>query len=116
MSEQEVCGENYRVRFQADEAAIYFEGSLRLPMKTYKPITELLERSFASSSDTFTMDFRQLTFLNSSGINIVLRFVIALRRRGNVDLEVRGLRSIHWQTKSLMSIKKFLPKARIVLT
>ncbi len=115
MQENEVGGGAYRVWVEEDPVTIHFSGSMRLPMKDYKPVTDLLNATFKRSPKALVMDFQELTFLNSSGINMVFRFVITLRRRGDVDLEVRGKKTIQWQTKSLTSVRKFLPNARIVL-
>ncbi|MCA9715340.1 MAG: hypothetical protein H6713_11955 [Myxococcales bacterium] len=116
MPENEVSGGAYRVwATDEDPVTIHFSGSMRLPMKDYEPVSKLLAAAHERSPNALVMDFQDLTFLNSSGINMVFRFVITLRRRGGVDLEVRGKESIQWQTKSLTSVRKFLPDARIVL-
>ena len=46
MPEHDVRGDNYRVWYEPEAGAVHFEGSLRLPMKAYKPISDLLATSF----------------------------------------------------------------------
>lgn len=63
-----------------------------------------------------TLDVRALNFLNSSGINVLYKFAIATRKKGDVQLVVRGSKSIPWQGKSLPNLKKFNSNFELVLT
>jgi hypothetical protein len=62
------------------------------------------------------LHLRELAFLNSSGINTLYKFAIALRKRGGVKLTVLASSEISWQGKSLPNVKKFLPTAELAIS
>jgi hypothetical protein len=104
----EIKGGNYRVWYDPAEISVYFEGILRLGgPQEYQPIEELLDKVLLTNPKSITMDLRQLNFLNSSGINVLYKFAIAMRKKGDVQLVVRGSKNIPWQGKSLPNLKKF---------
>lgn len=105
----EVRDSNYRVWFDPTASIVFFEGTLRLGTKDYKPISQLLSDVLAENRPHLTLDMLELKFLNSSGINTLYKFAIALRKQGVSAVMVRGTTVIAWQTKSLANLKKFLP-------
>lgn len=115
MERQEIRDDAYRVWFDPRTTTVFFEGSLRLSTADYKPIAELLQQSVAGDPSYLTLNLSELTFLNSSGINTLYKFVISLRKRGSIKLTVLGSSSIGWQSKSLSNIKRFLPGATLTL-
>lgn len=107
-SRMEIKGGNYRVWFDEPEFTVFFEGILRLSgAQEYQPIEELLEKVLAKDPKTVTLDLRALNFLNSSGINVLYKFAIATRKKGELQLAVRGSKNVPWQGKSLPNLKKF---------
>jgi hypothetical protein len=104
----EIKGGNYRVWYDPAEVTVYFEGILRLGgPQEYQPIEDLLEKVLLGNAKSITIDMRTLNFLNSSGINVLYKFAIAMRKKGDVQLVVRGSKAIPWQGKSLPNLKKF---------
>jgi hypothetical protein len=115
-SRMEIKGGNYRVWYDPAEITVYLEGILRLGGTTeYAPIEELLDKVLASNPQTITLDVRALNFLNSSGINVLYKFAIATRKKGELQLIVRGSKSIPWQGKSLPNLKKFNQNFEMIL-
>lgn len=112
----EIKGGNYRVWFDPAETTVYFEGILRLGSPTeYQPIEDLLEKVLMTEPKVITLDMRALNFLNSSGINMLYKFAIAMRKKGELQLAVRGSKSIPWQGKSLPNLKKFNSNFEMIL-
>jgi hypothetical protein len=106
----EIEGEEYRVTYDPGAATLTFEGTLRLQgMAAYAPITELLDGAVEAAHEVITLDVRGLKFLNSSGINILFRFVIRTRDRAKSQLVVRGTSRVFWQTKSLRNMQRLMP-------
>ena len=104
----EIKGVNYRVWYDPANAVVSFEGILRLGgPQEYQPIEDLLEKVLLTEPKTITLDVRALNFLNSSGINVLFKFAIASRKKGDLQLVVRASKNIPWQGKSLPNIKKF---------
>ena len=113
MEVMEVRDSNYRVWYDEKSHTVFFEGTLRLTTAEYEPISRLLTEALETQPPTLTLHMLELTFLNSSGINMLYKFAISLRKSGIEQISVTGSASIPWQSKSLSNLKKFLPVIEI---
>jgi hypothetical protein len=105
----EVKGTNYHVTYDPTIATVSFHGTLRLRgMNEYDPIVQLLDDVIGEVPATITLDLRDLQFLNSSGINIFLKFVIKIREQHQSKLIVLGSQQISWQQKSLQNLQRLM--------
>jgi hypothetical protein len=111
---QEVKGEDYIVQFDPESVSVYFKGELSLggPIE-YAPITNLLKEVAESEPNTMTIDLRNLVFVNSSGISMLSKFVLSMRKKTGVQLVVLGSNDMPWQGKSLKNLKKLLPGLKL---
>ena len=113
----ELKGEDYIVTYNEPKNAIEFFGTIRLrDSSDYASIDNMLIGAHRRTSGTLIMDFRNLQFLNSAGINVVSKFVITARRAGTVTLKVLGNTAITWQQKSLKNLQKLWPLVQIEIT
>jgi hypothetical protein len=110
----EIRGSSYRVWYSPSDVKVTFEGILRLGTAEYGPIEELLEKTLLTSPKVLTLDLRTLSFLNEAGINVLYKFAIATRKKGDLQIVVRASRSIPWQGKAVPNLKKFNPSYEIV--
>lgn len=119
MSVSIVKGDEYSIEYNDDTRQLLFRGTIRFQSSDdYAPLLELMQSAqalCAVNSDTLTMDFRQLEFLNSSGINSISKFVIAARKEGKIGLDVKGNKAIYWQQKSLQNLQKLWAKVTITI-
>lgn len=112
----ETKGDDYRVWHDLEANTTYMQGLLRLSGKAeYQPIASLLQEALEQSSQ-FTLDVRELEFLNSSGITMLTMFVVKARQKGNVALTVKGSEKILWQTKSLKNLQRLMPHLNLEFT
>jgi len=110
----ELRGEDYVVTYAELRGTVEFFGTLRLrDSSDYKPLTQILEKALADASSQLVLDFRNLQFLNSAGINIISRFVITARKADTALLRVLGNNEISWQQKSLGNLQKLWDKVSI---
>ena len=91
----------------AEGAIIHYEGTLRLSgTDAYQDILALMQTVLAQKPPMITLDLTQLEFLNSSGINLLAKFTIELRKQPEVEVKVLGSTRIPWQSKSLPNLQK----------
>lgn len=110
----EIKTNEYRV--WAENATIHYEGTMRLSgTEAYAPILEMMQQVLASASETIVLDLTELEFLNSSGINLLAKFTIDVRKRPENKLAVKGSTRIPWQSKSLPNLKKLHPALELVI-
>lgn len=114
MANQEIKGEDYTVQFDSDSITVNFQGELSLGGPTdYAPIVDLLNEAVESEPETMTLDLRELAFLNSSGISMLSKFVLSVRKKKGVQLVVLGSNDMPWQGKSLKNLEKLLPGLKL---
>ena len=112
----EIKTENYNIIYDEASQSIIFDGSLRLNgAEEYTSISELLDNVVKEEPEKIVLDLRELTFLNSSGISILSKFVINVRKRKNIQMVVFGTQKNPWQSKSLKNLQRLMPSLRLEL-
>jgi len=110
----EIKTAEYRV--WAEGTTISYEGTMRLSgNEAYAPIQEMMDKMLESKPAKITLDLRNLEFLNSSGINLLAKFTINVRKNPGTALEVRGSTKIPWQGKSLQNLKKLHSAVNLII-
>ncbi|HRP69483.1 MAG TPA: hypothetical protein PLY93_08130 [Turneriella sp.] len=100
---------DYSVVYEEGAKTVKFQGNIRLQgVSEYEPIKSLLGACAEqlTGSDTLTLDFQGLKFLNSAGITTLSMFVIAMRKKNTTKLAVVGSKVVAWQEKSLNNLNK----------
>jgi hypothetical protein len=113
----EISNENYCVDSDSEGNTITFKGSLRLSgMEEYTPIINLLNEVASQTPPSLIIDLKSLEFLNSSGISMLSKFVINIRKESTIQLVIKGSKSVPWQTKSLKNLQRLMPSLTLELS
>jgi hypothetical protein len=114
MSDQVITGEDYTVTYTASDSTFIFQGTLALRgPQEYEVINQLLNEIVETDPPILTIDLKALSFLNSSGISMLSKFVLGLRKKKSTQLVILGSDEMPWQGKSLKNLQKFLPSLRL---
>jgi hypothetical protein len=111
----EVKTEDYQIWYDEATAAIFLQGALRLSGEEYEPIVKLLDEVTELSLGEIMLNLQKLEFLNSSGISMLSKFVIKIRQKGNIKMQIKGSSTIPWQGKSLRNLLRLMPSLNLEL-
>ncbi|MBW4497135.1 MAG: hypothetical protein KME26_29560 [Oscillatoria princeps RMCB-10] len=112
----EIKTEDYSIWYEPETATVTCQGSLRLSgMDEYAPLVQLLSDAIDKQPPQLALNLQELDFLNSSGINVLSKFVIKVRQNGKINLVVRGSKNIPWQGKSLKNLQRLMPSLQLEL-
>ena len=111
----EIKDKEFALTFDAGAGRLVFTGLLRRMNKDYKEVQELLEHVARSPLARLEVDVVGLKMVNSSGLNTLSRFVLALRGKPGVGVTFHGSTEVVWHAKTLANMKHFLPAAQVVL-
>lgn len=110
LNKMEIQAENYHIWSDIETNIVTFQGSLRLNgTEEYDPITELLDAVVEQEPLMITLNLQELHFLNSSGISMLSKFAIDVRKKKNIQMKVIGSKEISWQSKSLKNLQRLMP-------
>ena len=114
MAIEEIKDKDYTVEYDSDSHTVNFTGLLTLGgAKEYSPIADLLNKITTHQPEEMTLNLRKLEFINSSGISMLSKFVLGLRKHRKIQLVVLGSNEMPWQAKSLKNLQKFLPSLKL---
>ena len=116
MDIQEIKGQDYSIQYDPQSVTVSFQGELCLDgASDYAPIVDLLEEVANPEPPHITLNLKKLDFVNSSGINMLSKFVITVRKKKTIQLLVLGSTDVPWQQKSLKNLEKLLPTLKLEL-
>lgn len=111
----EIGTNDYRV--WTESATIHYEGTMRLSgTDAYAPILEIMNAVLEAKPEVITLDLTGLEFLNSSGINLLAKFTIEIRKQPDVGVRVLGSKAIPWQSKSLRNLQRLHPALELTIS
>ncbi|MBW4669830.1 MAG: hypothetical protein KME60_21060 [Cyanomargarita calcarea GSE-NOS-MK-12-04C] len=105
----ELLGNNYKVLYDKGSETVTFNGSLRLNgTEEYAPILQLLRDVIEGNPSRITLNFMHLNTLNSSGISMLSKFIIEMRKK-TIHLMILGSNNIPWQGQALKNLQRLMP-------
>ena len=110
----QIKDDTYTVSYDPSSELVIFKGSLRLNgTEDYVPIETMLHTMVDKEPSSVTLDLRQLDYLNSSGVNMLSKFVIRLRHQTKIQLVLHGSEASFWQKKTLKNMQRLMPGLRL---
>lgn len=110
----EIKTQDYEIWYAEETSTITCQGRLRLAgLEEYQPIMQLLDDILHPQPPLLILDLTGLEFLNSSGINVFLKFVLKVRQQKTAQLTVLGSSDIPWQGKSLKNFQRLMPELKL---
>jgi len=110
---KQITDDKYQISYDADCATVRFEGALLLNgAPAYEPILQLLQEAAEEQvPKRLTVDIRALKFLNSSGINMMTKFVMYISDIKALELELVFVAWSHvaWQEKLTINLTRLMP-------
>lgn len=112
----EFKSEDFHITYHADDSRVICKGALMLNgAEEYAPMLELLKNASGEAGETITLDLRELEFVNSSGINTFIKFVIGVRENQKPHVVGIGLEDTPWQVRLLKNLQRLLTSLEITL-
>lgn len=110
----EISMEECSIKYSKETFEILVVGSMRLfGAENYAEIAQVFNAAVEDEPQTLTLDITQLRFLNSSGINVFFKFLIALKKKKCTQLTIKGTTEFFWQKKTLLNFQKILPSTTL---
>lgn len=110
----EIKAENYCIEYDLSKAAIVFHGSLLLNgAEEYAPIVQLLNNAVEQQPNVIVLNIQKLRMLNSSGFQMLSKFVMKVRQHRDMQLLIQGNSTISWQARSLQNLQRLMPTIEI---
>lgn len=110
----QITNDDYAIKFDDKLNTVNFKGTLRLEnLAEYKAIEQFLMDIYELNLPFLNLDFKDVDFLNSSGIAMLCRFIINVKKQDRMPVIVTGNDEILWQKKSFMNLKVLWDKVEV---
>lgn len=112
MPNPSVKGDKFEVTLDLASHVVAFRGSLRLiNARGYAPVVALLDQALDLGSPV-VLDLRQLAYINSAGLQALVRFIVRVRDAQAV-CTIQASRGVLWHSRSLPQFQHLLPSLAI---
>ena len=109
-NKMEIKTQVYHIYYESNSRIIHLQGKIRLRgMEEYTQITTFLDMIAEKENQILTFDIQQLELLNSSGINMLSKFVISIRKQKKIQMSVIASQGISWQVKLVKNLQRLFP-------
>ncbi|AFY54972.1 hypothetical protein Riv7116_2462 [Rivularia sp. PCC 7116] len=107
----EVKGENFHIVYNNNSRVVDFSGRVRMRgLQEYSIVFDLFDKVIEINQDVITLDLQNLELINSSGIDMLSKFIITTRKKKTVQINIIGSSSRNWQTRLLKNFQRLMPK------
>lgn len=103
----------YELSYLEDESLLLCHGSFRFELTDIKPVADLVNAALQKSPNKLIVDMREVTVLNSAGINIFSRLAMDIRDKEGFYFLVKISPSIPWHKKLITNLIRLLPELSV---
>ncbi len=112
----EVKGEHFDIVYDSNSKTVNFTGRVRLRgLEEYTVVFDLFDQVLERNKDLITLDLQNLELINSSGIDMLSKFLITSRKKKTVQINIIGSNTKTWQTRLLKNLQRLMPKLQYEL-
>jgi hypothetical protein len=112
----EIKGETFNIFYDNNSKAVNFTGKVRLRgLQEYTVVFDLFDRVIEVNTDLITLDLQNLELINSSGIDMLSKFIITTRKKKTVQINIIGSNAKTWQARLLKNLQRLMPKLKYEL-
>ena len=112
----EIKGEHFYIVYDNNSKVVNFSGRVRLRgLQEYTVVFDLFDKVLERNKDLITLDLQNLDLINSSGIDMLSKFIITSRKKKTVQINIIGSNSKTWQTRLLKNLQRLMPKLQYEL-
>ncbi len=108
----------YTISYDIDLASLIFSGSFILNSSTeYDPILQLLKQTADNHEPhKLVLDISGLKFMNSSGLNMVTKFIMYFNevKKYKLKLYIKIHKKVNWQEKLCSNMSKLLESLEVL--
>ncbi len=106
----EIKGENFNIFYDNSSKAVNFTGRVRMRgLQEYAVVFDLFDKVLEREKHSITLDLQNLELINSSGIDMLSKFIITARKKKVVRITIIGSSAKAWQTRLLKNFNKLMP-------
>lgn len=115
----ELKDNKYHISYDPETAVVMCEGSLLLNgAPAYEPILQMLKQAAENQEpNPLTVNVCGLKFMNSSGINMLTKFVMYVSdiKKLTLTITFQAQKQVAWQEKLCINLRRLLPSLQIQL-
>jgi hypothetical protein len=111
----EVKGEHFNIVYDNNSKTVNFTGKVRLRgLQEYTVVFDLFDKVLERNKNLI-IDLQNLELINSSGIDMLSKFIITSRKKKTVQINIIGSSTKTWQTRLLKNFQRLMPKLQYEL-
>ncbi len=115
-TELEIKGENFNIFYDSNTKVVNFTGRVRLRgLQEYTVVFDLFDKVVEINANLISIDLQNLELINSSGIDMLSKFIITTRKKKTVQIMIIGSSANSWQAKLLKNLQRLMPSLKYEL-
>mgnify|MGYP001795100508 FL=1 len=112
----EIKGEHFNIFYDSNNKTVNFTGKVRMRgLQEYTLVFDLFDKVLEKHGSSITLNLQNLELLNSSGIDMLSKFILTSRKKKTVEITIIGSSSKTWQARLLKNMQRLMPTLKYEL-